>query len=213
MNVSTNEPKEARADRRPFLLLGATALGASAMASPCAAAALPRVRHLKSTPIPQPLREIRINNGRPRVNDRPTYLYSTLYSLRLPQLRRGDVVMVHSQFEATNDSPFDVVMFAHAVLLHDRETIYDHVAKKPADQVVCDYSGENITAGMHHGFRTLVGSFSAQRDGDAWVSTIVYAAHINANPDKHVLRIEGSWPGQDPYGDMRAIVFGRGEAR
>lgn len=188
---------------RRSLLIAAGA----ALALPSAARSAVRVTHHKSRPIPNPLREIRVNNGRPRVNGRPTYLYSTLYSLHLPKLKVGDVVQVHAQFEATNDSPFDVVMFAHAMLLHERETIYDHVPTKPTDKVISDYSGENITAGMHHGFRTKVGTFEVERNGDAWASTLIYAAHIHADPSKHVLRIEGSWPGQDSYGDMRAIVF------
>lgn len=187
--------------RRSLLIAGA------ALALPFAAGAALRVTHHKSKPIPNPLREIRVNNGRPRVNGQPTYLYSTLYSLHLPKLKAGDVVHAHAQFEVTNDSPFPVVMLAHAMLLHTRETIYDHSPVKPTDEVVADYSGENVTDGMHHGFRTIVGSFEAKRDGDAWLSTLIYAAHINADHTKHVLRIEGNWPGQQPYGDMRAMVF------
>jgi len=167
----------------------------------------PRVEHFKSVRLAKPLTQIRVNNGK------PDYLYSTLYSIKLPELKVGDVVQAHAQFEATNDAyrdrdaPLTTVMFAHAMLLHDKETIYDHSEAKPTDPVVCDYSGENITKDMHHGFRTLVGSFQAERAGDAWLSVIVYAAHVKADPKKNMLRIEGNWPKQSTHGDLRAIVF------
>src|ERR1041385_5413563 len=92
------------------------------------------------------------------------YRYSTLYSLMLPGLRKGDVVQAHSQFEVTNDLGFNV-MLAHAMLIHPKETIVSH-GDRPQGDVLCEYAGENVTPGMHHGFRTLIGSVAAQQDGN-----------------------------------------------
>ena len=129
------------------------------------------------------------------------YRFSTLYSLRLPALRKGDVVQAHAQFEVTNNLKYNV-MLAHAMLLHGEETIVVD-ANNPEERVLCEYAGENITPDMHHGFRTLIGSFAAEESGDAWVSVVIYAVSSAAKSGDR-LRVE------KPYGGLRAIVFRQG---
>lgn len=126
------------------------------------------------------------------------YRYTTLYSLKLPRLRKGDVVQVHCQFEVTNDIGFNV-MLAHSMLFHRKETIVKH-GGQPDGHLLCEYAGENITPGMHHGFRTLMGSLVVPDDGDAWVSVVIYAASDAAKPGDKVSVEKG-------YGGLRAIVF------
>jgi hypothetical protein len=126
------------------------------------------------------------------------YRFTTLYSLKLPDLRRGDVVQAHCQFEVTNDLGFDV-MLSHAMLTHRKETVVVH-GDQPEGRLLCEYAGENITPNMHHGFRTLMGSFSLEDDGDGWVSVLIYAASIAAKPGNK-LSVEKN------YGGLRAIVF------
>ena len=59
---------------------------------------------------------------------------------------------------------------------------------------------------MHHGFRTLAGSFAATADGDAWLSVVVYSASL-APKAGDVVKVERG------YGGLRAIVFRNAEPR
>jgi hypothetical protein len=127
------------------------------------------------------------------------YRYSTLYSLKVPALRQGDVVQAHAQFQVSNGLGFSV-MLAHAMVLHPRRTIVQHDPKQSKDQRLCEYAGQNITPEMEHGFRSLMGSFAADEDGDAWVSVIVYAATMIPRPGQKLAVKKG-------YGGLRAIVY------
>jgi hypothetical protein len=129
------------------------------------------------------------------------YRFTTLYSLKLPGLRKGNVVQAHCQLEVTNDLGFNVQL-AHAMLFHRKETIVTHGAR-PDGRILCEYAGENITPEMHHGFRSLIGSLAVPDDGDAWVSVLIYAASDAAMPGATV-RVEKG------YGGLRAIVFRSG---
>ncbi|HVK08518.1 MAG TPA: hypothetical protein VM597_07045 [Gemmataceae bacterium] len=126
------------------------------------------------------------------------YRYTTLYSLKLPALRAGDVVQAHAQFEVTNDLGVPV-MVAHGMLVHPKRTVVAHAASPPGT-FVAEYAGENVTPDMHHGFRTLAGSFAATADGDAWLSVVIYAAGP-APKAGQTLEVERG------YGGLRAIVF------
>lgn len=127
------------------------------------------------------------------------YRYSTLYMLELIALRKGDVVQAHAQFQVGNPLGFPV-MLAHAMLLHPRKTIVRDDPKQSRDERLCEFAAENVTPGMHSGFRSIMGSFAAKEDGDVWVSVVVYAA------------ISWSVPGlkltvQKGYGGLRAVVY------
>jgi hypothetical protein len=124
--------------------------------------------------------------------------YTTLYILRLPRLRKGDVIQAHCQFELTHDLGFNV-MAAHAMLLHSKQTIVKD-GNRPEGHVLCEYAGENITPGMHHGFRTLMGSLAAADDGDAWVGVLIYAASDAAQAGDTLSVMKG-------YGGLRVVVF------
>jgi hypothetical protein len=132
-----------------------------------------------------------------RVKTAP-YKFTTLYSLKLPGLRAGDVVQAQCQLEVTNDLGFNV-MIAHAMLVHRKETIVVH-GERPEGQVISEYAGENVTPDMHHGFRTLAGSFTADADGDAWLSTLIYSASDSPKPGDRIKVERG-------YGGLRAVVF------
>ena len=173
---------------------GAVALGAlgvtAAAAAPTSDEQRPRVDHYATGPNAELVPTIT------RVQKTP-YRFTTLYSLKLPDLKIGDVVQAHSQFEITDDLGFNV-MIAHAMLVHDKETIAIH-GQRPEGQVISEYAGENVTPDMHHGFRTLAGSFAATSDGDAWLSVVIYSASDSPKPGD-VIKVERG------YGGLRAIV-------
>ena len=131
------------------------------------------------------------------------YRYTTLYSLRLPDLSEGDVVQAHCQFEVTNDLGVRV-MLAHAMLFHRRETIVTHGPPPSKGWVISEYAGENVTPAMHHGFRTLVGSLEVPVDGDGWLSVVIYGASL-------VGRRGGRLSVEKGYGGLRAIAFRTGD--
>jgi hypothetical protein len=133
------------------------------------------------------------------VSSQKKYRFCTLYILKVPDLRKGDVVQAHAQFEVTNDLGVPVQV-AHAMLLHAKKTVVKDSPTQSKDTRLCEYAGEFLTPEMHHGFRTLMGSFQADVDGDAWVSVVIYAVA----PDElagRTLTVEKN------YGGLRAIVF------
>jgi hypothetical protein len=176
---------------------GAVAMGALALASPPAEGSpaplqqRPQVDHFTTGPNAELVPSIT------RVKQRP-YKVTTLYSLKLPDLKTGDVIQAHCQFEVTNDLGFNV-MLAHAMLVHRKETVVMD-GERPEGQIICEYAGENVTPDMHHAFRTLAGSFAATADGDTWLSVLIYAASDSPKPGD-ILKVETG------YGGLRAIVF------
>jgi hypothetical protein len=182
-----------RVSRRSVITAaGALALGGPGVAAGApAGAALPRVDHYTTGPNAELVAAITPVRKAP-------YKITTLYALKLPGLRAGDVVQVHSQFEVTNNLGA-AVMVAHGMLVHPRKTVVVQ-ADHPGGQFVCEYAGENVTPDMHHGFRTLAGSFAATADGDAWLSVVIYSA-AQAPKAGDVLKVERG------YGGLRAIVF------
>src|SRR4051794_32905158 len=101
---------------------GTVALGvlgvAAAAQAPTTAQQRPRVDHYTTGPNAELVPAIT------RVTRVP-YKFTTLYSLKLPDLKAGDVVQAHGQFEVTNDLGFNV-MIAHAMLVHRAESIVVH---------------------------------------------------------------------------------------
>ena len=181
--------------RRSMLVAasGAVALGVPSMAAGAHAPVgqRPRVDHYTTGPNAELVRTIT------RVKKVP-YKFTTLFSLKLPDLKTGDVVQAHSQFEVTNDLEFNV-MIAHAMLVHRKETVVIH-GDKPEGQHLSEFAGENVTPDMHHGFRTLAGSFATTTDGDAWLSVLIYSASDSPKPGE-IVKVELG------YGGLRAIVF------
>ena len=172
---------------------GAVAFGSpgGAAGAPAVGGQLPRVDHYTTGPNAELVPTIVPARKAP-------YKFTTLYSLKLPGLRTGDVVQAHGQFEVTNNLGVPV-MIAHGMLVHRKKTVVVQ-ADQPDGQVVSEYAGENVTPDMHHGFRTLAGSFAATADGDVWPSVIIYSA-AQAPKAGDVIKVERG------YGGLRAIVF------
>lgn len=177
-------------------MLAATALGTVALGVPAVASGAletvqrPRVDHYTTEPNAECIDSIAVSGG-------GAFKFYTLYRLKLPDLRVGDVAVVHSQFEVTSKLRFNV-MLGHAMVVHAQETLVQG-GQKPGGKIICEYATENITPDVHHGFRTLVGSFAVVEEGDAWVSVVIYAAASKAK-EGDTARVE------QRYGGLRAIV-------
>jgi hypothetical protein len=133
------------------------------------------------------------------ISSQKKYRFCSLYILKVPDLRKGDVVQAHAQFEITNDLGVPVQV-AHAMLVHAKKTVVKDSPTQSKDRRLCEYAGEFLTPEMHHGFRTLMGSFQADAGGDAWVSVVIYAV----GPDELIGR---TLTVEKNYGGLRAIVF------
>jgi hypothetical protein len=117
------------------------------------------------------------------------YQRYTIYSLLVPDLTPGDLVVVDCQVEATNDYDHQV-MFSHALMVHNKEVICRGRLEFPrrSDKYWWSWvrpaipSGENITHETHHTIRNIGGSFEAEEYGDHWVSLIVHASSTASIP-------------------------------
>jgi len=142
--------------------------------------------------------------------DSERYTFFTLYSLAIPSLRQGDVILVHSQFEATTPDGFvKNIMFQHFLMIHEEETIIMGDIHYPNGEYLMPaaIASENITPDIHHGLRTLVGSACIDRDGDAWITATISAASAAAKKgpnNKDMLKIESALKA---YGGLSAVVY------
>lgn len=152
----------------------------------------PRVDHYATPPGSELIGTLTVSSQR-------KYKFCTLYILKVPDLRTGDVVQAHAQFELTNDLGVPVPV-AHAMLLHAKKTVVKDHPTQSKDRRLCEYAGEYLTPEMHHGFRTLMGSFQCEDDGDAWVSVVIYSVSGDELAGR-TLTVEKN------YGGLRAIVF------
>ncbi|MGB0508257.1 MAG: hypothetical protein ACPGGK_18885 [Pikeienuella sp.] len=165
----------------------------------------PSVTHHETKRGDELIESIKITRGA-RYNE--PYKFYTLYKLKVEDLKPGDVVRAVTQFEATNDLGFNV-MLAHSVLFSKTETLFQGEETGPRKDFMkpCVPAGENITPGMHHGYRSLSCFATVQKYGDHWISVIVYGASTAAihHPDpekaKDILEIERR------YGGLSAIVY------
>ncbi|MDY7094229.1 MAG: hypothetical protein SX243_14760 [Acidobacteriota bacterium] len=129
------------------------------------------------------------------------YRYYTLYSLGVGEVKKGDIIQACTQFEVTNGLGYNV-MVAHAMLINGQETIVYESESKSAGRIVmpCDYAGENVTPGMHHGYRAFAGTVLVDWVGSAWISVVIYAASTAAGA-RSMLEVNYS------YGGLSTVVL------
>jgi len=129
----------------------------------------------------------------------PPYTFQRVYRLDVPDVAVGDVVDVTAQFEVTNNLGFNV-MLAHFLSVngtHDADMIAPAFA-----------AGENVSPAMHHGYRSVKGSFEMTEDlhrrlngsSTVPVSLYAYAASDASNGHQTIIVERG-------YGGLTAIAF------
>ena len=118
-------------------------------------------------------------------NDLPP-TFHVLYSQKLRDLKEREVLLVLSEWEATNDEaakhndPLYNVQMASYITLGDSPTD----TTRSESREITEANGYNITPGMHHGVGTKVGTFvvPAALTGTKYVNVVVYAASSRASP-------------------------------
>ena len=116
-------------------------------------------------------------------------------------MQAGDVVDVTGQFEVTNNLGFNV-MLAHFLTINGSHHDGNFIA--PAYP-----AGENVTPGMHHGYRSVQGSFEVtdellrRLDGSHTipVELYAYAASDDSSGPSQTIVVEHG------YGGLVAIVY------
>jgi len=111
------------------------------------------------------------------------YRRYTIYLLKIPNLKVGDIVTCQSQVEVTNDNRIEA-MFSHALMVHNTKIVLKGEYDWPRDSDSYWWNwvrpaipaGQNITRKTHHGVRNLCGSFEVKVDGKHFVSMVGYAA-------------------------------------
>ncbi len=149
----------------------------------------PLIRHWNTGDHSELVSQLHLTTGQP-------YEFTRIFSQRVTDLKKGDVLQVLSEFEATCDLSHGA-MFAAYVMLATTET-------GVTGTTICEASGYNITLAMHHGIMTKVGTLALTRSYDeAWVNVIAYAASVYAGSSEY-LEI------MDDYGRLSVLAFALG---
>ncbi len=170
----------------------------------------PGIEHYATPPGGELVKEFTLTNGK-------SYLYTSLYAVRIPDLAIGDLLQAHCQiqiannvFRASTPPRPDNVQLSHAMLMHPAEKrLIDAEGFPPNSEIVmpCLPAGENITPAAHYGFRTLVGSVQVTRKtklgkgGSLWLSVVVCAASDAMGFAGQKLDV------LQGYGGLSAVVF------
>lgn len=114
-----------------------------------------------------------------------------VYSLSLPNLKAGDVIIATGEAEfTTNDTIYNTGVFSRLLL----STAYKGVT----GYEITEANGRNITPATHHDTHTKTGSIIVPYDGDYWLNFVSYAKSSSSSLD---IKIELD------YGHVSALVF------
>lgn len=124
------------------------------------------------------------------------YKPKVLYSLKLPEIKVGDIISITSEYEVTSEKKYEV-MIASTVSLGSS---FDDVRGKWIDEG----HGYNITLKMHHGdaFHVRQYKFIEDVPEGAYLNTVVWSASALARGDRNpYIQVEKG------YGHLDALIF------
>lgn len=108
-----------------------------------------------------------------------------IYSVLIPFFQAGDIMIITTEFEATNHYQYNV-MIGSAIILGDEEGSVEGDIIDPANAF-------NISPSMHHGVVTKARSYQTQKDvQNKYVNVVAWAASKNAKAS-HQLKIEQNY--------------------
>lgn len=120
-------------------------------------------------------------------------LAQTIFSIKLENVKAGDVISFDAWAEATNLTP-KPMMVAWFFVLADSPT-------NTVGQEITERRGYNISANMHHGVFGGSGNWKFKRDsGVLYINLVLYAASGERRLTGESLRIERD------YGEMSVVV-------
>lgn len=119
--------------------------------------------------------------------------FRSIYSIRLLNLKKDDIIDFRATGQATNDMPSEVMVSWYVILTDS--------PKKVIGTNITEHHGYNITPEMHHGVIGESGLYKVRADTDSvYLNFIVYAATGHKNIDNEQLNIDLD------YGTMSVLV-------
>ena len=124
---------------------------------------------------------------------RPYQIY-TIYSLKIPKLRRGDIIQCHAQLEVVMPKKLIKrsinIMVGYTMIIHDKKIILHGETVNLTDLGEFLYPCFPATQDMSHNipivFATLIGSKQVKKDGDLWISLVSYSASSKSKSGDNV---------------------------
>ena len=114
-----------------------------------------------------------------------------LYSVKIPEIKQGDVLKVSTEFEATNDNAFNVMIGAKIILADSN--------KKTKGELIDQANGFNVTQNMHHGVVSKSRTWKAESTyNDKYVNVVIWSLSVNAFPNDR-LKIEKGYGHLDVF--------------
>lgn len=115
-----------------------------------------------------------------------------LYSVKVPEIKQGDVLQVTSEFEITNDFTYNVMIGAKIILADS--------SKNTNGALIDQANGFNVTPNMHHGVVSKSRTWKAESTyNDKYVNVVIWSLSVNAfSNDK--LKIEKG------YGHLDVLI-------
>lgn len=122
------------------------------------------------------------------------YKPAVIFSIKLNDIKRGDIIHLTSYGELTNDLGFNVMLGFNTILSASKLSI-------TAIDEITEGKGYNITPAMHHGNFTDVGNYEFKSDyKEIYINTILWGASTKVRTgDK--LKVE-----QD-YGRLSVLLW------
>ena len=115
-----------------------------------------------------------------------------LYSVFLPEIKKGDLIYITNEFEATNDTLINL-MIASEIKLCDSSQDIDGV-------ILAQNNGFNISPMMHHGVTVHARIYKASDNyTNKYINVIIWTASSAAN-SYDTVKIE------DHYGHLDAVI-------
>ena len=120
------------------------------------------------------------------IGDAP-YTYHVIYSQKLENLKRGQILQVMAEMEVTEQYNYNVQFVTYALLAHAQTEPIQGVKVSAAN-------GENVTNNRHHMKRVVVGTYeiTEQDEGTRYLNIVGQAASTAAR-DGHELRVERNY--------------------
>lgn len=122
------------------------------------------------------------------------YDKKVIFSQKVSNLKKGEIILVICQFETTNNLGFNVMIASQVVLANSPDAI--------VGTEVTEASGFNVTKNMHHGKTVEVGTLIvAGNYPTKYINVIAYAASTAAS-NGDTLKLEKD------YGRLSVLRFG-----
>lgn len=116
-----------------------------------------------------------------------------IYSVKVSEIKKGDVLHVTTEFEATNQNAFNVMIGTKIILTGNENDT--------SGTLIDQANGFNITPNMHHGVISKSRNWKAKSTYEnKYVNVVLWALSDNALPQNQLIIEKG-------YGHLDVIIY------